>query len=130
MSYLPVKFVLFLKSRLIFKIFYCFCMFVNKHFANLRVYSSRILKNKNTKFSGYYFCMDKNILRDFEICISLPLMFCFRIWYWNTFQYKYIIQITAVKQSDARVASKDICLFFIILFLCLFSFCLGFLFIS
>ena len=30
----PVEFVFFLKSRLIFNIFYCFCMFVNKHFAN------------------------------------------------------------------------------------------------
>ena len=33
-SYSPVKFAFFLKSRLIFNIFFCFCMFVNKHFAN------------------------------------------------------------------------------------------------
>ena len=31
---IPVKFVFFLKNRLIFNIIYCFCMFVNKHFAN------------------------------------------------------------------------------------------------
>ena len=33
-SYSSVKFVFFLKSRLIFNVFYCFCMFVNKDFAN------------------------------------------------------------------------------------------------
>ena len=40
----------------------------------LRVYNSRILKNKNAKFSGYYFCMNKNIKGHFQICISVPLM--------------------------------------------------------
>ena len=30
-SYLPVKFVFFLKSRLFFNTLYCYCMFVNKH---------------------------------------------------------------------------------------------------
>ena len=34
LSYSLVKFVYFVKSRLIFNIFYCFCMFVNKHFVN------------------------------------------------------------------------------------------------
>ena len=39
----------------------------------LRVYNSRILKNKNAKFSGYYFCMNTNIKGNFQICISVPL---------------------------------------------------------
>ena len=30
---IPVKFVFFLKRRLLFNAFYCFCMFVNKHVA-------------------------------------------------------------------------------------------------
>ena len=34
MSYSPIKFVFFLKSWLIFNIFYCFCRLVNKHSAN------------------------------------------------------------------------------------------------
>ena len=34
-SYSPVKFVFFLKNRLFFNEFYCFWLFVNKHFANL-----------------------------------------------------------------------------------------------
>ena len=40
----------------------------------------------------------------------LHVMFYTYICYWNTFQYKYIIQITfhVVKQSHARVTSKDL----------------------
>ena len=33
-SYSPANFVPFLKSRLLFSAFYCFCMFVSKHFTN------------------------------------------------------------------------------------------------
>ena len=59
---------------------------------------------------------------------TLYVVFYTYICCWNTFQYKYIIQITtrAVKQSHTRVTSKDICLLFHVLFLCLFSFCLDF----
>ena len=59
---------------------------------------------------------------------TLYVMFYTYICYWNIFQYKYIIQITyhIVKQSHARVTSKDICLLFSILFLCLFPYCLDF----
>ena len=39
----------------------------------LRVNNSRILTIKNAKFSGYYFYMNRNIWRDFQFCISLPL---------------------------------------------------------
>ena len=53
---------------------------------------------------------------------TFHLVFCTNICNWNKFQYKHIV----VKQFYAQVSSKDICLFFIILFLCLFSFCLNF----
>ena len=33
-SYFHVKFVFFLEGRLLFNVFYCFYVFVNKHFAN------------------------------------------------------------------------------------------------
>ena len=36
--------------------------------------NSRILRIQNAIFSGYYFYMDTNIWRDFQICISVPLM--------------------------------------------------------
>ena len=50
---------------------------------------------------------------------TLHLMFYTYICYWNTFQYKYITQITfhVVKQSRTQTTQKDICLLFIILFL-------------
>ena len=53
---------------------------------------------------------------------ALHVIFYAYICYWNTFQYKCIIHITfhVVKQSHARMTSKDICLLFILLFLCLF----------
>ena len=50
--------------------------------------------------------------------------------YWNKFKYKYITQIIfyVVKQCDARVTSEDVCVLYIITFLYLFLFCLGFVF--
>ena len=59
---------------------------------------------------------------------TLHIMFYTYICYWNTFQYKYIIQITfhVVKQTHARVTSKDTCLLFIIFIFCQLLFCLDF----
>ena len=58
-------------------------------------------------------------------------MFYNYIRFWNTFQYKYIIQIIfyVLKQSHAWVTSKDIYLLFI-LFFCLFPFYLDFMKLS
>ena len=36
--------------------------------------NSRILRIKNAKFSGYYFYMKWNIQKEFQVCISVPLM--------------------------------------------------------
>ena len=36
----------------------------------LRANNSRILTIKNAKFSGYYFYINLNIWREFQICIS------------------------------------------------------------
>ena len=44
-----------------------------KKFAKVMVNNSRILRIKNAKFSGYCFYVNKNILGDFQICISVPL---------------------------------------------------------
>ena len=38
----------------------------------LRVNNSRILRIKNTKFSGYYFNTNTNVQGDFQFCISVP----------------------------------------------------------
>ena len=47
---------------------------------------------------------------------TIHVMFSTSICYWNTFQYKYITQITfhVVKQSHAQVTPKYICLLFIL----------------
>ena len=49
-------------------------MFVNKHFANLRVYNSRIPRIQNAKFLEFCFYMNTNIYGDFKICMSVPLI--------------------------------------------------------
>ena len=36
--------------------------------------NSKILRIKNAKFSGHCLYMNRNILGDFQICISVPLM--------------------------------------------------------
>ena len=69
----PVTFEFFLKSRLLFNIFYCFCMFVNKHFIYLECIISKIKQCYNAKPSAYYFYVKKKILVDFHTCISVPL---------------------------------------------------------
>ena len=38
-----------------------------------RANNSKILRIKNAKFSGHWFYMKTIILRDFQICISVPL---------------------------------------------------------
>ena len=35
--------------------------------------NSRIFRIKNVKYSGYYFYINTNIARGFQICISVPL---------------------------------------------------------
>ena len=50
-----MKFVFFLESRLIIKIFYCFCMFVNKHFINTGACVSKSKRSYNVKPSACYF---------------------------------------------------------------------------
>ena len=48
---------------------------ISLHFKKFTNFTgSRILMIKNAKFSGYWFYMNKNILGDFQIYISVPLM--------------------------------------------------------
>ena len=68
-----MKFVNFLKSRLIFNIFYCFWMFVNKCFTYVTCAYLRKEKVFNVKSSTYCFQRKTKILTDFQFCISVPL---------------------------------------------------------
>ena len=75
-SYSPLKFVFFLKSRLLFNVLYCFCMFVNKHFANLKCSYENCYNEMCYKVQSAwsYFYTKKNVLQDFHICMSVPLI--------------------------------------------------------
>ena len=73
-SYLPVKFVFFLKSRLLFSVFYCFCVFVNKHFIISGVHISKNEQNHHAKPSAYHFYVKTEVSVDFYICSSVPLI--------------------------------------------------------
>ena len=64
---MPVKLVHFLKSRLIFNIFYCFWMLVNKLFVYLTCVCLKSKRFFNMKSSTYYFHMKTKILADFQI---------------------------------------------------------------
>ena len=67
---MPVKFANVLKSTLIFNIFYCFLMFVNKLFTHL---TCAYLKKRcfNVKSSTYHFHITTKLMADFQICIAL-----------------------------------------------------------
>ena len=73
-----MKSVFFLKS-LLFYIFYCFCMFVNKHFIYLRCIISESKQCYNPKSLTYYLYVKTKISVDFHICISVPLKDCLMI---------------------------------------------------
>ena len=63
----------FLKSRPLFNIFCCFCMFVNKHLLHLRWVYLKSKQCYNVKPLAYYIYVKTKILIDFDICISVPL---------------------------------------------------------
>ena len=45
----------------------------------LRVNNLRIATIRKGKFSGYYFYMNLNIWRDFQICINVPLILIYNL---------------------------------------------------
>ena len=73
MSYSPVKFVNFLKSRLTFNIIHCFWMFVNKLSHILRAHISKSKRCFNVNSSSFYFHIKTKIFADFQLCFSVPL---------------------------------------------------------
>ena len=100
---------------------------INKYyFAMYDIFAWKIEKLLNTIFQRMLVLRFLLVLFLLLFNNTLHVMFYTYICYWNTFQYKYIMQITfhVVKQSHVWMSSKDICLLCIILFLCLFSFCL------
>ena len=66
----------------------------------------RILWIQNAKFSGYCFCMNRNIYRDFQICISVPLIslgscqFLLELW-----QFPFIKNLTKNREIKNTLVS-------------------------
>ena len=48
--------------------------YFSRKIQSLQVSNSKILRIKNVKFPEYYFCMNKNVKGDFQICIRVPLI--------------------------------------------------------
>ena len=99
MGYLPVKFVNFLKSRLIFILSYYFSMLVNKLFTYLTCVCLKTYKVFLMWISSTYFHVKTKILADFQICISVPLIhnhFSFLLWLLFYYYCIIIIIITIV----------------------------------
>ena len=77
--------IFFLKSRLLFNAFYCFCMFVNKHFGYLKCpyfQNGKGILMRNLRYT--IFCMRTNMLLDLHICINVPLIFNFSTYHEHT----------------------------------------------
>ena len=66
--------------------------------------SLRILEIQNAKFSEYYIYVNKNIWRDFQICIWVPLMLkerdlCFIMKIYISYIHRFIITIVFKHQN-------------------------------
>ena len=86
---MPVKFVNFLRSRLIFNIFYC-SEYLKTNFSHIsRMNNSKSKSFFNVKPSTNYFHTKTKILPDFQICISVPLSDVF-LWRKCHFQLKQL----------------------------------------
>ena len=57
------------------------------------------------KLSGYYFYMNTNIWRNFQICIIVPLnrvVFSFKIYFFFSFYSDFNLEATVVKTDKIR----------------------------
>ena len=68
----PWSFANFLKSRLIFNIYYFWML--TFHISHVRAHVSQSKRCFNVKSSTYYFPMKTKILADFQIFVSVPFM--------------------------------------------------------
>ena len=91
--------VIFWKSRLIFNIFCCFWIFVNKLLIYLTCAYLKKYRCRNVKSSTYYFHMKTKILKDFQICISVPLIHYLFIYLFNLFSFIFLIIVIYISCS-------------------------------
>ena len=72
--------------------------------------NSRIFTIKNAKFSGYYFYMNFNIWEDFQICISIPLMFLKLFWkFWKNSRNSFVMEFLFRKLRAYKLHTSAVC---------------------
>ena len=120
-----MKFVSFLKLRVIFNVFYGFWMFANQTFHKSHVRISQKVKGDfNVKSSTYYFHMKTKILADFQTCISVPLKLLYPRWKNFALSYNFPIiqkydqiivifenQLHGSPEQSLRRVFEEACLF-------------------
>ena len=78
----------------------------------LRVNNSRILTIKNAKFSGCYFYLNFNIWKDFQICISIPLMFLkFFRKVWKNSRNSFVMEFLFRKLQACNLQTSAVCVY-------------------
>ena len=108
-----MKIVFFLKSRLLFNIFCCFCMFVNKHFICLGCLYLKTKQYYNGRPSAYCFYVKTKILVGFHICISVPLRYKLIFFYiengfwWGSCSCRYHNCYLSQKMLNIRKGRKE-----------------------
>ena len=72
--------------------------------------NSRILTIKNANISGYYFYMNFNIWEDFQICISIPLMFLKLFWkFWKNSRNSFVMEFLFRKLRAYKLQTSAVC---------------------
>ena len=72
--------------------------------------NSRVLTIKNAKFSGYYFYMNFNTWEDFQICISIPLMFL-KLFskFWKNSRNSFVMEFLFRKLWIYKLQTSAVC---------------------
>ena len=72
--------------------------------------NSIILTIKNANISGYYFYMNFNIWEDFQICISIHLMFLKLFGKsWKNFRNSFVMEFLFRKLQAYKLQSSAVC---------------------
>ena len=105
MSHSAVRIVLFTKSRLLFNVFYRFCMFVNKYFAYLKRACLKNWKVLYEQFEWYCFLYGDEFIAEFLYMHSCTFKFSCEIYEFfrssnqRCFMKKAVLKNFAISQT-------------------------------
>ena len=107
----PWSFANFLKSRLIFNIYYFWML--TFHISHVRAHVSQSKRCFNVKSSTYYFPMKTKILADFQIFISVPFMSSLSTSAFKAIRSLSIGKLDTSTRSIFKLFRKSFVLFFL-----------------